>query len=991
MTWRTEKTKIGEDFIWEGVETGIAASPVLGTANIQNANISTETSEVLGSFGRIAQTPHSITGGTLTPNGASLLTPSDTNLSAGQWIKVTASTITSITAATNPSSVTANYLIVGGGGGGGAATLNSGAGGGGGAGAMLTGTNAFSVGSSIITIGAGGAGNTNALGHGTNGGDSSIASVATATGGGGGGSGANPIVNATNGGSGGGGSGYADTSTVGTAGTGTTGGNNGGTGFATTNAGGGGGGGANAAGTNATNGTGGAGGAGTASSISGTSVTYAGGGGGGGTSGTAGAGGAGGGGAGGKSAVGSDATANTGGGGGGGGATASTKAGGAGGSGIVIISYTTGAMYAIGGVVTYSGGNTIHTFTESGVFTVFSIASGGLYYVSYKNGSNDIKLSVNFDPSASNTLAHGTTGTATFDVVAVPNQAIAKAQETYHTSTATYYRYYVLDANSYVWLYDTGVYAASLAASGVGTKWMLPDPTDYSGIGFTGMGQISGWLIMASNAYLWGKPTVDLGNVFRQLPGTQLNNPFANHQNYVYVGHQGKLYYCDDNYIGELFPTTSLNTSLANIQSYCSYTASSTTGTISANIAGSVPFTLNSSGTVARVPVVFFTDIDGTIPTALTELTVYYIQYSTALGTFNVYSASSGGSALDIATGAVGNQYFNTFFPLGLIASVNGTNPLATYSSQRVNLPEFETSTSLIEVGNTVLIGCQGNTVYPWNQIDATPSDFIALPEAGVTTMINVNNMAYVFAGNKGNVYITNGSVASLALKVPDYCAGVPGTQSSYIEPYFTWGDAAYMRGRIYFSILDQTATKAGNCGGVWSFVPTQNMYIGQDVGLALRLENQNSYGTYNGYANILIAAQDQDAIAPQYWSWWQDGISAPNYGIDFTNTVPVTTYVIETDLLKTGTMLQKASFSQLEYKLTSPLATGESVALYWRTNVTNAWTSAGTVNTETADPIAGYYNTNFQKTQWMQFRAVVTLTGDTTSSFGRLNQILLR
>lgn len=131
--------------------------------------------------------------------------------------------------------------------------------------------------------------------------------------------------------------------------------------------GGGGGGGASQAGGNASSGVGGKGGDGVASSISGTSVTY--GGGGGGASGsTLGAGGAGGG-----AAARAGNTPNGNGtdglGGGGGGSTGATS-GGAGGSGVVIIAYPTGSINATGGTITTSGGNTIHTFTTSGTFTV---------------------------------------------------------------------------------------------------------------------------------------------------------------------------------------------------------------------------------------------------------------------------------------------------------------------------------------------------------------------------------------------------------------------------------------------------------------------------------------------------------------------------------------------------------------------------------------------------------------------------------------------
>jgi hypothetical protein len=57
--------------------------------------------------------------------------------------------------------------------------------------------------------------------------------------------------------------------------------------------------------------------------------------------------------------------ANQGGGGGGGG---QNNAGTAGAAGVIVISYA-GPQRGTGGTVTSSGGNTIHTFTTSGVYT----------------------------------------------------------------------------------------------------------------------------------------------------------------------------------------------------------------------------------------------------------------------------------------------------------------------------------------------------------------------------------------------------------------------------------------------------------------------------------------------------------------------------------------------------------------------------------------------------------------------------------------------
>jgi hypothetical protein len=268
--------------------------------------------------------------------------------------------------------VSASYLVVAGGGGGG----NSGGstygttsgGGGGGAGGLTTSTFTLSTANTYtILVGAGGSASGYSKGINSTISGTGLTTV-TAFGGGLGGT-AYYYLDKT-GGSGGGAS-YS--TSAGTAISGQ--GNNGASYTAGTEAGAGGGG-AGAVGTTNTSNNGGAGGNGSASSISGSSVTYAGGGGGGSgysVGGLGAAGGTGGGGAGGnRNAVGTAGTANLGGGGGGAGGidpAGSVRAGGNGGSGIVIISYTSATPKFVGGTLTTSGGNQIHTFTSSGTLS----------------------------------------------------------------------------------------------------------------------------------------------------------------------------------------------------------------------------------------------------------------------------------------------------------------------------------------------------------------------------------------------------------------------------------------------------------------------------------------------------------------------------------------------------------------------------------------------------------------------------------------------
>lgn len=1048
MAVRREKEPNGDEaLVFDGFEQGIAASPHKGIANIQNANIATETGEALVSFSRTAQlqsanqTPVS---GTLTASAGdgNYVLASDTTLTVGQWINVTASTVTK-----PATTATVNVLAVGGGGGSGAAiypTNTQGAGGGGGGKVNAT-TFSVSATAYTISVGAGGThGKTDGTGA-TAGGTSTITHVSGVT---------NTTDVSAAGGNGGSNTDGSGGGSGGTSGSAEAGGTKGASS-------GGGGGGDSAIGSNGNGGTGGNGGNGTASSISGASVTYGGGGGGGGNAagGNAGSGGAGAGQGG--TGSGTAGTANTGGGAGGAAISTGTtsQAGSDGGSGVVIISYTTGAITATGGTITTSGGNTIHTFTTSGTFTVTSVSGTvafptGNYFVDYVSGTK-VKIASSYDPTGANPSFHNTSGTLSFTTEGVLGKPIAKASEVYNTGTTTQYRYYILDANGLVWVNDTN--------NSVG--WVLTNPsTTYYGSQATptGLAVLNGWVLVFAGELIFGKPTNNLGTAWTELGNdTNNNNLFSSTlPHFAYVGHQGRCYYTDGSYIGEIFPDITVQSTVStNIQSYCMFTGGVLSATVSSIISGSGPQV--PIGSSYRIPAAFFTDDFGTMPTGLTAGVVYWISgYSGKNGTFTIYGASGstnttlsgalssgatsatlnaswtgqtmvqpvtfsngeihevqftnnstsltwasglsgsatstityGNSAVNTNTGT-GNLYFNTFYPIGSNAASGGLVPTMTLTNQRVTLPAFEIAQSMAEIGNTIIIGCQGNVVYPWNQVDVTPSNIISLPESNVPAIITVNQMAYIFAGHKGNIYITDGSTASLVIKVPDYCAGVPGSPATYVEPYYTWGDAAYIRGRVYFSILDQTSTKAGNCGGIWSFIPTQNLYIGQDTGLALRLQNQNSYGTYNGVATVILPALNQSSGNVLYWTGWYSDVTSPTYGIDNSNSGTNASFpmVIESDAVPSGSFINKKTFKQIEYKLSSPLDTGAAVTAKYRLSLTDSWTSCGTSVTDSTG-LSGYFTVNFQNTQWLQLQLTMTpiTSTATTNTFVRLKEFRIR
>lgn len=1005
MAYREEKNGAKKDIVISGYENGMMPSPHKGIAMIKNANLSTETGEVIPSFPRVQQsmTDTSATG-TLTfldSSHVNLSIPNANSYFKGQWITVTNSSHAGelpngtyyvpfstgsgyelynyYNVSQTASPVSVDVLVVGAGGGGGGNALvgsNTVSPGGGGAGQVLSiSADPIKIGTYPVVVGTGGAGGTTTSSPGGNGTSSSFNSH---IGEGGGGGGAKSHQNGATGGSGGGAEG--DSSTTGfSAGTGGSSGggtneNAGGNGAGRTdgaggNSAGGGGGGADAAGTAGTvsgvNSTGGNGGAGISSSITGSAVTYGGGGAGDAqvstgvaTPGTGGVGGGG-----------NVGVAGTDGLGGGGGARAN------GGKGVVIISYTTGACTATGGTITTSGGKTIHTFTSDGNFQVTAIP---------------------LTPAPTQQVTGFTTGlTATIQLTAPMGKPISKATETYYRNGTPYNRYYILDSTNIVHVYDT--YYDTIYSSTDNCAWFIPDYKTNWCTQADSISVISGFLCASTTTGMFGKSVAMLGGTntqnttwtqfdsFNLWQGGSQSNP-----HFTYVGHQGYMYITDGNYVVSVFPDCTIADSASpiactqdNVQSQCSWVVG---GGSTEGIPTVISGTNIATSDGKRLPAVFFSA--GTLPDSITAGTVYYVSGNANL--FEVFSASTGGSALDLSTGAAGTQYFNTFYPVASASGYAGSTPTYVLSGQRCTLPSFEIAQTMTEIGNYIILGCQGNAIYPWDQVSNLPSVPIYLPEANVVNILTVNQMAYLFAGNKGNIYITDGSVASLVCKVPDYAAGIPGTPNSYIEPFFVWGDSAYIRGKIYFSLLDQTATKVGNCGGIWSFTPTQNFYIGQDIGLGMHIENINSYNTYSGYTTIILPKVDQEAIAPQFWTGWESDITSPVYGIDTTGTTLSSSFttILETDFIPIGTQLQKFTPEQIEQKFATALASTDTVTVNYRQDLTAAWASCGT---PVVDPskLSTYFISPTQQIQWLQLQVVITPT--TSGNFPRFTEQRIR
>lgn len=688
--------------------------------------------------------------------------------------------------------------------------------------------------------------------------------------------------------------------------------------------------------------------------------------------------------------------------------------------------------------VGYSGspalinGSTV-TITASSI----SGLSTGVYYVVGVVSSVLFVLSTNNSTSGA-VSGLGLTGTATFNATTTHFGRLVASTTAIVGLGATVY--FMMDVNGVV-----------LYRNPNNTYWQQLNATGPSNGNATGLQAFNGYLFRFYTDSSSSLPTVDYVLINTIVAGsavtfTVLGNLISTAIHQTLSGHDNTMYYTDGTYVSSIAPSFSpvtANYTVGHVASATVFTATILQGT---NFVNGMPVNVSSSGTNPAGLSPNFTyyivnagDIDadpagvytltGTVSAGATTatLTSNWL-YATTVGNTGIavkfsdgetriVTFTNGSTSISWTTGLSNTVSAIITIPgptqtFSLSATPGGTpisatgdgtgiltiasiyfNPTVSasyvWNKYALQLPTFETAQCLAELGTNLMVGGATNNVYPWDRSSttattSTTSSFfypLLLPENNVVQMVTVNNMLFIFAGYKGNVYITNGSSAQLALTVPDYVTGQN-------EPVFTWGATMYLRGRVWFSV------QAPNCGGIWSFTPTLNQVaLGQDVGTQLHLENQNSNGTYSGLATVLLPNAVQTLNGPQYWAGTFNGTST--YMIDNSGTGPATSPgLIETDAIPTGTMLDKTTFKQIEYKVATTLVAGESIQLYYRQdlgfNSNGAWTSLGTVQTDVVNPLSGYFVANFENTQWLQIRAVFTGT-DSSPTFNRLTEIRLR
>lgn len=289
-------------------------------------------------------------------------------------------------------------------------------------------------------------------------------------------------------------------------------------------------------------------------------------------------------------------------------------------------------------------------------------------------------------------------------------------------------------------------------------------------------------------------------------------------------------------------------------------------------------------------------------------------------------------------------KYMSGFTPVAA-----GLPPTVTFSTTGWSVPGVYTNssgavvssqyiTTMIEYGRNINLGTTAGNIYQWDRADTQLTDVPFKFSSGqINQLITKENVLYITAGNRGNVYRGDGTNFSKMQKIKwrqrrPYASTVslrpnaitispfgtlligsstesdsyPSTSLHGIHEIQLQGQSSGITGQFtsYPTVFKQTIS-TGNTG------TSQALYIGM-------------VATVNGVTYI----------------GWQDGST---YGLDQVGLAGsiYTSAVCESPLYDIATRLDQKTFTHLEFKLGVPLISGQSLSIQFRKSLTTDYDTA--------------------------------------------------
>lgn len=268
-------------------------------------------------------------------------------------------------------------------------------------------------------------------------------------------------------------------------------------------------------------------------------------------------------------------------------------------------------------------------------------------------------------------------------------------------------------------------------------------------------------------------------------------------------------------------------------------------------------------------------------------------------------------------------SYVGSFFEVGVFNPWPDGIGAGTFSfqAQALVLPRTDYATSIEVLGLKILVGGYlSSYIYFWDGSALFPSTAVQCGELGIYFLKNINGNVFILAGDKGNIYSTQGYYVQFVKRVPEFLTG----------GIVNWSAIGSDFGHLLFSFYS-----AGSYNGLWRLTPEG----------VLSLDNTASTGP--GAAGAILVHFDKI-----YYGGAIGGGTGGYNGFDVVGTtIRQTQYnsSVMSGLYMIGTKTKPEKISQAEIQISSPTGT-DTIRVSYRRDTTSGFTVWATFTMNNTD-----------------------------------------
>lgn len=328
----------------------------------------------------------------------------------------------------------------------------------------------------------------------------------------------------------------------------------------------------------------------------------------------------------------------------------------------------------------------------------------------------------------------------------------------------------------------------------------------------------------------------------------------------------------------------------------------------------------------------------------------------------------------------------NIKYMSGFAPALPAVSPTVTFSTTGWSIPGSYTPSggaltttqsisTFIEYNRNLVIGTTLGNVYQWDRADTQLTDVpFKISSGGIKQFATKENRLYITAGNRGNVYVGDGTNFQKLQKIK-WRQRRPYTSTVLLNPNAI---AISPNGTLLVGTSTETDTFPSTSMHGLHEIQLQGQssgMSGQFVSYPTCFKHKISTGN-TGTSQVLyigFVAVSNGII----YVGWQDGTT---YGFDWiggTGGGIYTSAYAESPIYPIATDLEAKTFEKLEIRLATPMITGQSIALQYRDNETGTYDTARTY--AYADWVgSSVINTSAALLDATQLQAKITLTSPT-------------